>query len=140
MKRFLGVFSVISMLIIMPLLQGCAVGVLAAGVGYAIGQGRQGTAKMIEAKNKYTERYNEYKLGMEKINLEREKAKLEPRPIQDFDTWLNEQPLTPEEAKMFKAMKAQTPKEIKEQEKTKTAASASVNTKQQEPANNFSAK
>ncbi len=138
--RWLSGLFLVFLLISMPLLQGCAVGVLAAGVGYAIGQGRQGTAKMIEAKNKYVERYNEYKLGMERINLEREKAKLEPKPIQDFDTWLNEQPLTPEEVKMFKAIKAQTPKEIKEQEKSKTVASSPVTTMQQEPTKNFSAK
>lgn len=76
----------------------------------------------MDAKSKYTGLYNDYKLGMEKINLEREKANLVPQPIMSFEEWINEQPLTPEEAKIFKHNKAQTAKEIKEQEKTKSEA------------------
>ena len=48
---------------------------------------------------------------MEKINLEREKSGLQPQPIDELETWLDKQPLTPEETKMFMALKAQTPKE-----------------------------
>ena len=84
------------LLVCIPILQGCAVGVLAAGVGYAVSAGRRGTAAQMEAKGKYLERYETYKLGMEQINLEREKAGLAPQSIKEFDVWLDEQPLTPE--------------------------------------------
>lgn len=100
------------MLLLIPFIQGCAIGLLAGGVGYGVGQGRKGSAKLIEAKAKYSENYNNYKLGMEKINLEREQSKLSPQPILDFETWLQQQPLTPEEIKMFKYYKGQTVKEL----------------------------
>ena len=58
-------------------LQGCGLGVLAAGSGVAKG----GTAKIMDS-------YNNYVFGMEKINLEREKAKLAPRPILTKAEWL----------------------------------------------------
>jgi len=116
MRKFIAILLLFSM----PLLQGCAIGVLAAGVGYAVGQGRRGTAVQMEAKSKYTGLYNDYKLGMEKINLEREKSNLPTQPIMSFDEWINEQPLSPEEAKIFRHNKAQTAKEITEQEKTKS--------------------
>ena len=109
MKKFK--FFII-LLISIPFIQGCAVGLLAAGVGYAVGQGRKGTAAITEAKAKYNQLYNDYKLGMEKINLEREKANLQPRAILDFEQWLEEQPLTPEEQKLFRKYKSQTAKEI----------------------------
>ena len=53
-------------------------------------------------------------MSLEEINLEREKAGLEPKLIKEFDEWLDEQPLTPEEAKLFRKHLTQTPKEIKE--------------------------
>ena len=107
---------IIFIIICLPLLQGCAVGILAAGVGYAVGQGRRGTAAIAEAKAKYSEQYNTYKLGMEQINLQREKENLKPQSILSFEEWLNQQPLTPEEQKLFRKTKTQTPKEIKEQQ------------------------
>lgn len=61
-----------------PLLQGCGLGVMAAGVGAA----KAGSAQIRKA-------YTEYVLGMENINFEREKAKLQPRPILIFDEWYN---------------------------------------------------
>ena len=51
-------------------------------------------------------------ISAEKINLEREKANLQPRAILDFEQWLEEQPLTPEEQKLFRKYKSQTAKEI----------------------------
>ena len=107
---------VLALVIALPFLSGCAIGVLAAGVGYAVGQGRQGTAKVMEAKSKYLDRYNTYKIEMEKINLEREKSGLALQPIDEFEVWLQKQPLTPEEMKLFQHYKAQTPNEIKENE------------------------
>jgi len=112
MRRFIILLLVLSVLC----LQGCGVALVAAGVGAAIGMGRAGSAKVMEAKAKYMERYETYNLGMEEINLEREKAGLEPRPIKEFDAWLDEQPLTPEEVKLFRKYPAQTPEEIKEAE------------------------
>jgi len=97
MKNIIAIFLIASM----PLLQSCAIGVLAAGVGYAVSSGRESKAKLLEAKSKYLERYNGYKLGMENINLEREKAGLEARPILEFEEWLNTQPLTSDEQELF---------------------------------------
>ncbi len=98
------------------LTQGCTVGILAAGVGTGIGMGRFGKAKIMEAKTKYSEQYNNYKLGMENINLEREKAGLQPQPIKDFDEWLDEQPLTADEIKLFKKYNVLTTKDLKNKE------------------------
>ena len=101
-------------------MQGCAVGILAAGVGAGIGMGRSGKAKIMEAKTKYSEQYNNYKLGMENINLEREKAGLQPQPIKDFDEWLDEQPLTADEIKLFKKYNASITKDLKNNETAAT--------------------
>ena len=103
----------IVLLISTPFLSSCAIGILAAGIGYGVSQGRKGTAAEMDAKSRFLDRYNTYKLGMENINLEREKANLKPNPIEDFQTWLNEQPLTPEEQHLFRKYKTQTPNEIK---------------------------
>ena len=100
-------------------IQGCAPAMLVAGVGYAVSSGRRASAEMIKAKGEYTDRYNTYKLGMEGINMEREKAGLEPRPIDSFEEWLDKQPLTPEEQKLFTRMKAQTPKQFRELDEQK---------------------
>lgn len=126
-KIILGIVLLLSI----PSLSGCAIGLLAAGVGYGVGQGRKGTAAQMDAKAKWLDRYNTYKLGMENINLEREKAKLEPRPIEDFPTWLNEQPLTPEEQNLFRKYKTQTPNEIRG-----NAATSQQQPAQQQPTQN----
>ena len=122
MKKFI----IFILLASVPMLQGCAIGILAAGVGYAVSAGRKGTAAQMEAKGRYLSRYETYKLGMEEINLEREKAELVPKSIKEFDVWLDEQPLTPEEAKLFEKRQGQTPKELKaiqaEKEKAEKAA------------------
>ena len=115
MKKFI----IVALLVSFPMLQGCAVGILAAGIGYAVSSGRKGTAAQIEAKGKYLERYNTYKLGMEQINLEREKADLEPRPIQEFDEWLDDQPLTIEELKTFERFEGQTMEQMRDKKERK---------------------
>lgn len=99
---YMGKAIAILILSMMPLLQGCAVGILAAGVGYAIGQGRKGTAEVMEAKSKYVEKYQNYRIELEKINLEREKSGLKPTNIPTFEQWLETQPLSPSEIKLFK--------------------------------------
>jgi len=62
------------------LLQGCGLGMLAAGVGAS----KAGTAQVMSA-------YTEYVVSMEKINLEREKAGLAPRPILNKSDWMQGQ-------------------------------------------------
>lgn len=93
----------ILMLLATPLLQGCA-------------------AAMIEAKAKYTETYNlSYKIEMEKVNFQREKANLKPKKILTFEEWLDTQPLSATEIKLFKKYKVFTRKDLKEQEKEKAS-------------------
>ena len=62
-------------ILLLPL-SGCAVGAIMAGVGAA----KYGSSKQQAA-------YGEYRTSMEKINLEREKAGLETKPILTFDEW-----------------------------------------------------
>ena len=59
------------------LLQGCGLGMLMAGSGAS----KAGTAQVMSA-------YTEYVISMEKINLEREKAKMERRPILSKREWI----------------------------------------------------
>ncbi|WP_173084077.1 hypothetical protein [Fundidesulfovibrio magnetotacticus] len=42
---------------------------------------------------KYVEAYNQYKIEIEKVNLEREKAGLQPRPIMEYADWMAQQPM-----------------------------------------------
>ena len=112
MKKVIGL-----LLLTMPLLQGCAIGLLAAGVGAGIGMGRSGSAKIMKAKGEYTEKYNNYRIELEKINLEREKSGLKPVNIPTFEEWLDTQPLTPDEIKLFKKYKASTTEDLKRQDR-----------------------
>jgi len=100
---------------LLPWLSGCAIGLLAAGVGYGVGQGRKGDAAKQEAKAKWVQQYTTYKVELEKVNLEREKAGLKPVAVMEFDEWINTQPLNADEIKLFKVNKgATTKKELKE--------------------------
>lgn len=67
------------------LLQGCAIGMLAYGIGNA----KKGNAAKIEARAKQQEAYGNYTVEMEKLNTEREKDHLPARPIMTFDQWAN---------------------------------------------------
>ena len=107
---------VVLLLVATPLLQGCAIGILAAGVGYAVGQGRKASAQMLEAKAKYVEKYQNYRVELEKINLEREKAKLNPINIPTFEEWLATQPLSASEIKLFQKYGGLSAKELKTKE------------------------
>lgn len=111
MKKWLMILVLVALI---PMLQGCAIALLTAGAGYAIGQGRKGSAQVLEAKAKYTEKYNTYRVELEKVNLEREKAGLKPTTIPTFEEWLEIQPLTSSEIKLFQRYKAQNVKELKE--------------------------
>ena len=108
---------VVLLLLTLPFIQGCGIGILAAGVGAGIGIGRSGKAKIIKTKGEYTEKYNNYRVELEKINLEREKAGLKPTYIPTFDEWLETQPLTADEIKLFKKYKASTTAELKGQKR-----------------------
>lgn len=63
-----------------PVLQGCSVALVGAGVGAGIGAAKYGSAKQKEA-------YGKYRTDMEKLNLEREKAGLKPNPILTYEEW-----------------------------------------------------
>jgi hypothetical protein len=78
--RFLSLPTLIALLLI----NGC----LAFGIGYAVYASKKGDALVAEADAKQQEAYNKYRLGMEQINLEREKNKLPPRPVLTMDEWL----------------------------------------------------
>lgn len=118
--------EIIIVLCVMLLSQGCGLGILAAGIGTAVYAAKSGDAqqteadaRMLEVKTKYQKNYNEYCLEMERINMQREKAALKPRPILSMDEWIKTQTMSPEEAKLFGKKEAQPEpeKEVKAQEK-----------------------
>jgi S1-C subfamily serine protease len=83
--RFLSLPTLLCILTSFLFTQGC---LLATGVGLAVYASKKGDALVAEADAKQQKAYNEYRLGMEQINLEREKNKLTPRPILTMDEWL----------------------------------------------------
>lgn len=117
---------------------GCAVGILAAGVGYAVGQGRKGTAKVMEAKSQYVEKYQNYRVELEKINLDREKAGLKPINIPTFEEWLETQPLSASEVKLFQKYGIISSKELKAKEQAKVTEETETPKETSEPKTNFS--
>ena len=66
----------VAALLMVPLFQGCWVAAIGAGVG---------AVKYSSAKQK--EAYGKYRTDMEKLNFEREKSGLEPRPIMTYEEW-----------------------------------------------------
>lgn len=127
----------ISLLITMPFLQGCAIGILAAGVGYGVGQGRKASAKMLEAKAKYTEQYQNYRIELEKINLEREKSGLKPVNIPTFEEWLETQPLSSSEIKLFQKYGIISAKELKAKQQEEAKKNTDTPQEKTEPKTNF---
>ncbi len=83
-----GVIAIICLLVSLSLTQGCGLGVLAAGIGYTVSASKKGDAAVAEAEAKLQQSYNQYKLEMERIDLEQEKNKMQPRPIMTIDEWL----------------------------------------------------
>lgn len=79
--------------------QGCGIGILAAGVGYAVSSNRDSTTKQKEAQAKVASAYSQYKVDMERVNLEREKAGLQPSPIQSYPEWAEAQGIPIEKEK-----------------------------------------
>jgi hypothetical protein len=88
MSKFLAV-----LLVSLSLLPGCGLGVLAAGIGYAVSSSKSSDAEMAKAEADLQKGYTDYKLGMERINIDREKNKLQPQPIMTMGEWLNTQAL-----------------------------------------------
>ena len=86
-------------------------GCLAAAVGYAayeMSDAKKETAKT-EARAKDLETYAKYRVDMEKINLEREKAGLKPNRIMTEDEWRSAQTTSP----VMIEPKAEAPEEQK---------------------------
>jgi DNA-binding protein len=73
--------------------------------------------EILDKKGKYTEKYNNYRIESEKINLERKKSALKSVNIPTFEEWLKTQPLTPDEIELFKKYKASTTEDLKGQDK-----------------------
>ena len=69
-------------------INGCGLGVLAAGIGYAVSSSKEADADMAKAEAELQKSYNEYKLGMERVNIERDSKGLKPQPILTFEEWL----------------------------------------------------
>jgi len=79
---------VLLLLVLMPLIHGC-LPLLVAGTGVAIGQGRRGEAKKIEARGEAYKQYQEVRLQYIRENAERAKLGLEPIVIPEYEEWLN---------------------------------------------------
>ena len=75
-KKLLAIILLIASLATASLLQGC----LVASIGAGIGAARYGGAKQRDA-------YANYRIEMEKLNLEREKSGLEIQPIMTYEEW-----------------------------------------------------
>jgi hypothetical protein len=86
----------------------CGLGVLAAGIGYAVSSSKSSDADVAKAEADLQRSYNDYKLGMERINLDREKNKLQPQPIMTIQEWLQQQAL-PEKVRQDLAEKKMVP-------------------------------
>jgi hypothetical protein len=82
-------------LVSIPLLvtNGCGLGIMAAGIGYAVSSSKKGDAEVAKAEADLQKSYTEYKLGMERINIERESKGLKPQPILPIEEWLRHQAL-----------------------------------------------
>lgn len=67
----------------LPFLQGCAVALVGAGVGAV----KSANAKKKNAQVLEQEKYGQYRIEMEKLNFEREKAGLQTKDILTFEQW-----------------------------------------------------
>lgn len=110
MWKFLAV-----LLLSLSFLPGCGLGVLAAGIGYAVSSSKSSDAEMAKAEADLQKSYTEYKLGMERINIDREKNKLKPQPIMTMGEWLNTQALPENVRKDLAEKKVLPPQEPKQE-------------------------
>lgn len=93
MKRYSSWFLLVALLVSLFFIAGCGLGVLAAGIGYAVSSSKSSDADVAKAEADLQKSYTDYKLGMERINIEREKNKLQPQPIMTLQEWLQQQAL-----------------------------------------------
>jgi hypothetical protein len=93
MKRYSSWLPLVALLISLFFIAGCGLGILAAGIGYAVSSSKSSDADVAKAEADLQRSYNDYKLGMERINLEREKNKLQPQTIMTLQEWLQQQAL-----------------------------------------------
>lgn len=93
MKRYSSWFPLVTLLVLLFFITGCGLGVLAAGIGYAVSSSKSSDAEVAKAEADLQKSYTDYKLGMERINIDREKNKLQPQPIMTLQEWLQQQAL-----------------------------------------------
>jgi hypothetical protein len=108
MKRYSNWLPLVALLISFFFIAGCGLGVLAAGIGYAVSSSKSSDADMAKAEADLQKSYTDYKIGMERINIEREKNKLQPQPIMTLQEWLQQQAL-PESVRQDLAEKKMLP-------------------------------
>jgi len=75
LTAYSGIFAIALITACLPL-QGCVVAAVGAGIG-----------AMAYGKAKQQEAYTEYRTQTEKLNFEREKAGLQPKPVLTFKEW-----------------------------------------------------
>lgn len=85
--------ALVGILAISLVTSGCGLGIMAAGIGYAVSSSKKGDAEVAKAEAELQKAYNEYKLGMERVNIERESKGLKPQPILPIEEWLRHQAL-----------------------------------------------
>jgi len=80
-------YRLISLLFLSALLaaQGCVAAAIGYGA-YAYSSSKD-EATQKEAEAKHIQTYNTYKADADKLNLDREKAKLKPQPVMTFAEW-----------------------------------------------------
>ena len=93
MKKSIWLSLVGVLLVTLLLTAGCGLGVLAAGIGYAVSSSKSSDAEVTKAEADLQKSYTDYKLGMERINIERERNKMKPQPIMPLQEWLQQQAL-----------------------------------------------
>lgn len=77
------------LLLTIPFLQGCGIGVMAAGIGTGIRLGRKGEAEKIKARAEAYKIYQEVVMQYEERNRLRKEQGLEPLEIPSYEEWLN---------------------------------------------------
>ena len=91
--------ALVGILLISLAAPGCGLGVLAGGIGYAVSSSKSSDADRTKAEAELQKSYNDYKLGMERINMERECKGLKPQPILTIEEWKRQQAVEPEAVK-----------------------------------------
>jgi hypothetical protein len=66
----------------------CMQGCIVAAVGAGVGAWKYGNAKKAEAHAKDMQAYNDYVIGMEKVNTDRQCKHLKPEPTMSYEQYL----------------------------------------------------